>query len=410
MRHRETGTCFLLFPQAPILPAYSRPERIYISTPPALVGPGPCDERAYVADAIDKPEPYGFPYLPPWQGLVHAPPRPGPDGHFDHLEQGTREFAAAHLFASVRHTLDIWEGYFGRDIRWHFARDFPRLELVPMLDWDNAQSGYGFIETGMHRDRQGLVLPFALSLDTVAHEIGHSIIFSEVGVPVGGHRTAEFLAFHEAVADLMALVGGMHFNSVLDHVLLTTHGSLYVENEINRIAELSQTEQIRVASQDVRMSDVAPIWLDTEGNWHDAAGLDRHAHDLGLPLLGAMFDLLVEIYEEVLVEQGLISQPLDRLSRSGEYDPERLETMAAGFAHAYAGRHHQFKEALIYARDYMGFALARALEDLWPQQLTFQRVGMALLAADREMSGGRYESYIRDSFFWRGIPLPTGRY
>ncbi len=403
-RDRERGTCFLLYPQAPVLPAYRRPERVVLSSPLGSLGPGPCDEHIYVADAIGK-TPYGFPYLPPWTGPVRRPPPAGPDGHFDHLPPGSREFAAAHLFGGVRHTLDVWEGYLGRRIRWHFHRDYPRLELVPTLDWDNAHSGYGFVETGWNRDDGGVGLQFALSLDTIAHEIGHSILFSEIGIPVGRRRTAEFLAFHEAMADLMALVGSMRFDTVLDHVLHSTHGNLYVTNEINRIAELSQTEQIRVASHDLRMSNVEGIWLDPAGEWHDESGRDRHAHDLGLPLLGAAFDILIEIYEVTLVEHGLISPALDRLSRSGEYDPVRVAAVELGFAEAFPGRAQGFKEALVHARDYLGFALGRVIEDLWPEGLTFGRVGAALLAADREMSDGRYAALIHESFDWREIRL-----
>jgi hypothetical protein len=153
------------------------------------------------------------------------------------------------------------------------------------------------------------------------------------------------------------------------------------------------------------MADVEGIWLDAGGEWHDDTGQERHAHDLGQPLLGAVFDILIEIYEVTLVEHGLISPALDRLSRSGEYDPARLEILARGFAQAFAGRADGFKEALIHARDYVGFALARVFEDLQPESLTFARVGMALLAADREMSDGRYAALIHESFAWRGIRL-----
>lgn len=406
-RDRERGTCFLLYPQAPVLPAYRQPERIVLSSPPGSLGPGPCDERIYVADAVAKARPYGFPYLPPWTGPIHRPPSPDPDGHYDHLDPGSREFLSAHLFGAVRHTLDVWEGYLGRTIDWHFRRDLSRLELIPLLDWDNAHSGYGFVETGWNHHRRGSALQFALSLDTIAHEIGHSILFSEIGIPVGRHRTAQFLAFHEAMADLVALVCGMRFNSVLDHVLQATHGNLYVTNEINRIGELSQTDQIRVASQDVRMANVEGIWLDPAGEWHDDTGQGRHAHDLGQPLLGAIFDILIEIYEVVLVEHGLISPALDRLSRSGEYDPARVAAVEQGFAAAFDGRAAGFKEALMHARDYLGFALARVIEDLWAESLTFDRVGTALLAADREMSDGRYAALIHESFGWRGIRLGT---
>ncbi len=400
------GTCFLLFPQAPVLSAFRQPERLRLLATRS-VEPGPSDALSYVADAIGKSTPYEFPYLPPWTGPVHPPVRPGPHGHFDHLVPGSREFGAAHLFGAVRFAMDVWERYFGRRIPWFFRRDLPRLELVPFLDWDNAHSGYGFVETGWERNRDGAVLRFALSMDTIGHEIGHSILFSEVGIPIGIHRTAEFLAFHEAAADLMSLVCVAQFNAVLDDALSKTKGSIYLENEINRIGELSETEQIRVVSNDLKMSDVADIWLDAEGQWHDASGRGRHAHDLSLPLSGAIFDVIVEIYQEILVERSLIPPWLDRLSRSGERDPHRIEAARAGFAQAYAGRHHAFKEALVYARDYTGFALARLCEDIWPGDLAFSGVGAALLAADREMSGGRFKGVIDDCFAWRGVTLAS---
>ena len=52
------------------------------------------------------------------------------------------------MFGVVRRVLDIWEDYLGHEVRWHFADLLPRLELIPLVEWDNAQSGFGFIETG----------------------------------------------------------------------------------------------------------------------------------------------------------------------------------------------------------------------------------------------------------------------
>ena len=274
----QPGTWFLLFPQAPVLAPYHRPERIQVSPPPGSIGPGPRDERAYVSDAIgephtlrlslstamDRPRSRAGPAQPPGAFRSFGARRPrlcrGPSVRL-------RPTDARHL-----------GGLFRRADSWHFARDYPSIELIPLVEWDNAQSGYGFVGRAGAENLEGVILQFALSLDTIAHEIGHSIIFSEVGIPVGAHQTAEFLAFHEATADVVALICSMWFDAVLDHVLQVTRGDLYVQNEISRIAELSQTEQIRVASNNVKMADVAGIWLDASGAWHDADGLGRHAH------------------------------------------------------------------------------------------------------------------------------------
>ncbi|MCU0973506.1 MAG: hypothetical protein MUF80_06075, partial [Burkholderiales bacterium] len=79
----------------------------------------------YVVDAIGKHLPYDYPYLPPYHGRHHPPVEPGADGHFDHLEPASREFMAAHLYGTLRFVLDVWEKYFGGEIPWHFADDYP---------------------------------------------------------------------------------------------------------------------------------------------------------------------------------------------------------------------------------------------------------------------------------------------
>src|SRR5688572_4119781 len=100
--YHGSGTRFLLYPQSPALPSTQSPETVWIALPPSEIGPGPSDRRMYVVDAVDKYRYYNYPFLPPWQGARHAPVQSGPDGHFDYLQPGTREFMAAHMYGTVR--------------------------------------------------------------------------------------------------------------------------------------------------------------------------------------------------------------------------------------------------------------------------------------------------------------------
>jgi len=391
------GTRFLLYPQPPILAPTQAPETVWVSPPAGSIEPGPADDRMYVIDAIGKDRHYEFPYLPPYRGPRHAPVQPGPDGHFDHLAPGSREFVAAHSYGTLRFVLDVWERYFGGEIPWHFADDHPRLEIIPIIEWNNAQSGYGFIEMGFSRPEAPDPQPFSLNFDVLAHELGHAFIYSLLGTPPGDRVSAEYIAFHESAADCVAMIAVLHFDSVVDRLLRDTRGNIYLPNELNRIGELSQTTQIRLASQSLTLDDVPDLSTPI------AALTQPQRHAMGLPLTGAVFDALVEMFQEILVEEGLVSRDLDDLSRQEGEAP--VDEVQAGFDRAYAGRHDEFKAALLDVRDYVGRCLARAWRRLaW--DMTFGDVAAAMLSTDGELTGGVGREFLVESLLWRGIQLP----
>lgn len=390
------GTRFRLFPQPPVLDAFSEPETVWLSIPPSDIAPGPSDSRMYVADAVAKSDYYDYPVLPPYRGRMYPPVAPGPDGHFDRIPVDSREFRAAHMYGTMRFVLDIWEGYFGHEIPWHFEASYNRLELIPWVDWNNAQSGWGFIETGYRTARSGERVPLSLNFDVLAHELGHSILYSQVGLPPDDAATAAYQGFHESASDLVAIISSLHFESVMDLILARTSGNLYVRNVLNRVGEISPNEQIRLASNRLTMSDVPRLDTPIE----QLTQPERHR--IGEPLTGAVFDTLVEVFQQRLVDDGLISPELDKLSRRGgplEVDGDALQRQ---FDDAYAANPSGFKTALEGARDYLGELLARTWSQLeW--DLSFADVGRAMLRADLVLSGGYFHPEILESLVWREI-------
>jgi hypothetical protein len=394
---QQTGTRFLLLP----LPAYVdpdvEPERVVISVPPSQIGPGPADARMFVVDAVNK-LPYSTFFRPPYSGQANAALSPGPGGHFDHLTPGTREFSLATMYATVRRVLDIWEDYFGHHIAWHFESDFARLELIPLIEWDNAQSGYGFLEFGYGRTPTGSIdhdRPYCENFDVLAHELGHSIVFSQVGIPTNpGDTGIDYGAMHESSGDLVAIVSVLHFDTVIDRLLKRTSGNLFTVNELDRVGELSKDRHIRVAFNDLRMSDVG-----------------TEPHNRSLPLTGGIFDIFVEVFQKHLVARGLITEDLANRSTLGLGRAQALAQMQAEFDAAFQGKHQQFKEALLEARDYLGRLLALTWSSLRPPNfLTYHDVLRTLLSADRDpkASGGLHQDTIRACFAWREISLlPT---
>ena len=107
------GTRFRLYPS--YAEGFAEPEVVEVSLPAGTVRAGPSDHSMCVVNPVRKDEPYDPPhYVPPYRGPVYAPALPGPDGHFDHIPVETEQFLAAHLYGTVRWTLDIWEHYLRR--------------------------------------------------------------------------------------------------------------------------------------------------------------------------------------------------------------------------------------------------------------------------------------------------------
>jgi len=380
------GTRFLVYPQAPFVPGYEDPDVIWISMPPGSIGAGPADHRMYVVDPIGAKAPYQRPYFPPWTGALHPPAEPDPEGHFDHLPTNSRQFAAAHAYACVRRVLSISESYLGREVPWFFSPTYERLEIVPRLSWTNAQSGYGFLELGEDDSREE-PFPYALNFDVIAHETGHLILFGVLGIPERRTPSAEFLAYHEFVADFLSLICLLHFDSALDKILRRTRGNLFVPNELDRVAELVDERQIRMASHSLKLSDVG-----------------REVHDLSRPFVGGLFDSLLEIHQLLLLERDLAS--LDTRSiRSVREDLSQteIERELAVSRRDYEIRHFTIKSALEEARDLIGEALVRSWMDVDPETFSFRQAANAILDRMEEGRGQRFVDRVYANLAWREL-------
>jgi hypothetical protein len=389
-----SGTKFRIFPlpRYANAPAFSTPETVIVSIPPAQMQPGPADDRMYVIDAVDK-EPYDPFQVPPYSGKANPKVQPAANGHFDHINPKSREFLLCTMYATVRRVLDIWQDYFRRPIEWHFASQLQRLELIPLINWNNAQSGFGFLEFGYGARPNGGIdfqRPYCENFDVLAHELGHSIIFAEVGVPKF-NATLDYGGFHESAGDLVAIVSLLHFNSIVEHLLESSRGNLFTVNELTRVGELSSSQQIRMALNYLRMSDVG-----------------AEPHDRSEPLTGAFFDVLVEIYQRRLVEADCITRDLAEASLGPRGQSAEADELQKEFNVAYAKNPGGFKKALLEARDEFGYLLAGVWSTLSPENLTYADVARATLAQDAKLNEGVNREAIRSSFLWREIAVPAG--
>ncbi|WP_192258058.1 hypothetical protein [Mesorhizobium silamurunense] len=378
------GTRFLVYPQVPHLSGYGTPETVWISTPPDLIRSGPEDHRIYVRDPLLDKEPYDYPYLPPFVGEIFPPAEAGFDGHFDQLSLTSRQFLSAHAFASVSRVLDIWESYLGKPIVWYFAETYERLEIIPFVDWENAQSGYGYLELGRERGIDGGKYPYALNFDVIAHEVGHAILFSLFGTPAGGLTQGDFGPFHEASSDLVSLLSFLSFDSGMDRLLRHCDGNLLVLNELNRIAELTGDRQIRLASNARRMSEVT-----------------AEIHDRSRPFTGAVFDTIVDGYHAALVHEGLADERLLGIDIK-DVDQSDMQRISDFTSRAFRARPFMFKSMLIRARDEVALALAQAWPRLDADDLTFENAAATLVDVSDRVAPALAEKF-EENFRWREI-------
>ena len=333
------------------------------------------------------PGPLGTPfvYLPAWDGPIQPPALPDARGDFDHIAIGTPEFDAAHVYGCVRWTLDVWERYFGRQLPWHFAQDYAALEISLYPDLDNSHAGYGFLEIGADLS-EGKPQSFGINFDVVAHETGHLMIYSLLGVPEIDATMGEYQGFHESAADLVAMIAAAHFDPVLDELFANTRGNLYALNELNRFAELSEQTQIRLAST-VKLSAFRDGWSDE--------------HKLALPLTGAIFDILCDIYHRLLIERGLIGRELVRLVDQEHRLGENEALIQEGFDEAYVRGPSGFRESLRDAREWLGRYLAETWQRLTTDGFSYLMVAATMLDVDEALGGGRFREAIASSFRWR---------
>jgi hypothetical protein len=120
-------------------------------------------------------------------------------------------------------------------------------------------------------------------------------------------------------------------------------------------------------------------------------------------MTGAVFDILVEVFQEMLVERKLIARDLATAAYAVPDTPEEAENIQARFDAVYAGNEDAFKAALLDARDFLGSRLATTWEEIPADNLHFADVAAKFLTIDRRITGGRYQRIIRDCFLWRCI-------
>ena len=341
----SSSTRFRIFLQPPYVPGFEKPVTVEIETN-KQIEPGPTDLLLYVLDAENKPAyraeaPHEYQAFRgrPWKGDANrVVARLNYDGHFDHLAPGDPAFPAAAVYATARHVLNFWNRIFDatglpKVDGWHhdpekliaegrkdggkgeeerFAR---RLQLIPRCVSAGSRSGYGYVEIG--RDNPGHAYrrrengPVRLiyqrgemwqNFDVIAHEMGHAILFRSIGFPKAATNVhkwfdipePEFLAFHEFMADLSAILALLDIREARDF-FLTRKGGVNLVAGIGELQNLDQPGFLPIRSA---MNEV-----EYPGRGHFE---NKKAHENSMSLTGAVFDSLLRIHQQLSGENATL--------------------------------------------------------------------------------------------------------
>lgn len=322
---------------------------------------------------------------------------------------GDQRFRAQNVFAVASHTLALFERHLGRPIPWQFG--WPHLYLVPASKLQRNASYsrkhaavlFGWLPTVNARE----AIHTSLSFDVITHEVSHAILdglrpnYIQPGLP-------DQLAFHEALADLVALFSVFDLDGVAEHLLDTARsGTIVFESDA---AAGDHPEARRAGRAAFLKSSPLTGLAEQLGRQRGAASAAR---EVGSPALR----------RSVKLETG----DWWKTDRRFDEPHRRAEVIVAAFMQTFvemwAGRLEVFRsdggmdvsrvaeEGTKSARHLLGMLL-RALDYLPPVELEFPDVIDAVITADRRLAPDDEHDYrgaLTQSFAKYGITAPPHR-
>lgn len=357
-----------------------------VSVPSVRAEPGPRTHRFHVVN------------YDPEAGRVRAPALKYADKRLDDRFAGRlskEELAdpalhAQNMYAIAARTLERFESALGRRVPWGFGSH--QLYLVPHAmrepnayysDHDNGLF-FGYFD-GPDNER----VFTALSHDIVAHETSHAILdglrrgFLEPGLP-------DQPAFHEALADIVALLSVFAIRDVVEYALDSNRANQRIPSDrlqrdaLRESVLFSLAEQMGRAVTGREQSLRHSIRLEPVTGWADDPEWDE-PHDRGELLVAAVSRALLEIWHRRM-------QPL--ISSSADVDRERAAEEGAK------------------AADHLLTMVIRAIDYTPPGEFEFADFLDALLTSDNELAPDDrydYRGALIEAFGAYGIAVPEER-
>jgi hypothetical protein len=369
-------------------PSRPRPKAVFVVKRADFFLDGPITRRVAILDfdtATGELLP-GARFRPPETGKVY-----GEYMIADKANIHANDFNQVSVLGTVLKTMYMFEeeDTLGRPLTWAF--NAPQLLVVPRAgEWANA-----FYERESHslqffyfsRDAEKKDMVFtSLSHDIVAHETGHAIL-DGIASDLYNAISPQALALHEAIADLTALVMAFRCRKLTDAVLKRTGGSIHNSSAFSGIAE----EYGMARDPNGRRMFLRNLLNDKTLNPDDHS-VDEYGepnlvrrdepHSLSEVLTGALYTVMVKIYESVVTR-------LTKDTGKTQYEVS--------------------SKALFIAAERFKRMIFRALDYLPPGEVSFSDYARAIIASDQASypDDRKERDWICDEFLRRNMVPST---
>jgi hypothetical protein len=307
--------------------------------------------------------------------------------------EGNPQFHQQMVYAVAMKTIEHFERALGRPVFWRprvqggSAEFTPRLVIRPhalrqanaFYSPQNVALEFGYFENSAATGElvPGTRVYACLSHDIIAHETTHAILdgmyrrFNEPTNP-------DVLAFHEAFADIVALMQHFTIGEILKSQIARTRGDLEAESLLGNLAvqfghATGRGGALREAIGRVENG----VWKRLEPE-PARLGKKLSPHARGAILVAAVFDAFIAIYRARIADLLRISTGGTGVLPTGAIHPDLVNRLAA--------------EASKSASHVLTMCI-RALDYLPPVDLTFFEYLRALITADFDIVGDDRYNY-----------------
>jgi hypothetical protein len=333
--------------------------------------------------------------------------------------EGRPQFHQQMAFAVAMRTIRTFERALGRQVLWAGDRDpsvklgtpeynfTRRLRIYPhALREPNAYYSppkrallFGYFKRPIPEGRDDSSWIFTcLSQDIVAHETTHAILHGMQQRSIEP-STPDTLAFHEAFADIVALLQRFSTQNVVEHLLAASRGSLREKGLLSGLAlQFGQATgndgALRYALDMMNDEAQSDIPRNADAAAAKLAGLTE-PHTRGGVLVAAVFDAFVTIYERRVADLLRLAGVGQLGSgQPGSLPPELVTRLA--------------REAAKAAEHVLRMCV-RAIDYIPPTSMRFGEYLRAVVTADADLvldDPLRYRVAFVEAFRKRGITVP----